>query len=91
MQGGIKMYTKTTKKLPILNYLRRKKVRQFLAMVQDYCYLWPKRSEILALLKELTKGVPTKMASSNGLQLSPIHLNKQKDSFPGKQSSLIWI
>ena len=44
----------------MLNALRIKKVRKFLGMVQYYHDLWPKCSEMLAPLMELTKGGPKK-------------------------------
>ena len=54
----------------------KKYVRQFLSMVQYYRALFPNHSDILAPLTELTKVGPTKMASPNGLHLTPINFNK---------------
>ena len=65
---GIHHYTRGYKIRPkkiesVLNLKRLKdknRVRQFLGIVQYYHDLWPKCSDILALLTELTKGRPTK-------------------------------
>ena len=45
----------------------KKYAMQFLGMVQFYRSLWPKRSEILEPLTELTKGGPTNISPPNGL------------------------
>jgi hypothetical protein len=56
---GVKPDPKQIKAIIDLERPRDKKqVRQFLGMVQYYRDLWPKRSEILAPLTELTKGGP---------------------------------
>ena len=58
-------------------------------MVQYYRDLWPKRSEILALLTESTKGRPTK----NGLiELTPDYTEafQQMKSFIDKDTILAY-
>ena len=64
-------------------------MRKFLGMVQYYRDLWPKRSEILALLTESTKGRPTK----NGLiKLTPDYTEafQQMKSFIDKDTILAY-
>ena len=52
---------------------------QFLGILKYYRELWPKRSEILAPLTELTKSGPTNIPPSNGIQLAPRHLKNESN------------
>ena len=72
---GIKVKQNKSKQLSNLNALTiKKQLSQFLVMVQYYCDSWPKCTDILAPLTELTKRWTHKKTSPlNGLQLVPRH------------------
>ena len=61
MREGIKPDLKKINAIINLEQSKDKKqARQFRGILQYHWKLWPKRSEILAKLMELTKGGPTK-------------------------------